>query len=515
MGQPGRAAATRAQTRRTAGSFGARVAACAALLLLAACSRGAGSPSVLRVAHEADVSTLDPADASDHISISVLSNIYEALVDFDRDMKVVPRLAVSWSTPGENVWVFRLREGVRAHDGSVLGADDVRLSLERARSGPSSSLRTALWTIESVEVAGPGLVRIRTREPDPLLVVRLVPVYVLPRSAAASAAERPVGTGPYRFVRRAPGLVEVEAFPEHWRGRPSVERARFVSVEPGEQTLKVLERDEVDVLRWVPEQLVGRVSAVAGVRVERHPSLRALYLWMGPGRGPRPGPFADVRVRRAVSLAVDRDALAARFEAGNRPLWQFVPPLAFGHVPGYRLPHDPGLARRLLARAGRPAGLKTQLTHAPGVERLAAAVAEILASEGIATTPELLEWPTMRDRWQAGELPLFLGSWRFESIEASVFLRDCIHTRDPRAEKSWNPGFSSAQLDRLIEDNFRLYDDEGRREHLRKLWEAMAEEMPIVPLLERLDLYAVRSRVRWRPRGDGNVRVAEMTLAAP
>lgn len=500
--------------RRAGGSLRLRRALLAAALL-SACRHSSVSEAALRIAHEADIATLDPADASDHISISVLSNIYEALVDLDADMQLRPGLAVSWGTPEPNTWAFHLRQGVHAHDGHVLDADDVRVSLERARNAPTSSLRTLLSTIASVEIEGPAVVRIRTREPDPLLAVRLVSVYVLPRSAAADAAQKPVGTGPYRFVRRAPGLVELEAFPDHWRGRPSVGRAVFVTVAPGAETLTALEQDRVDVLRWVPEELVERVASMPGVRVEHHASLRALYLWMGSGRGTPPTPFADVRVRRAVSLALDRDALAARIGTGNVPLWGFVPRLAYGHTPGHRLPVDPSLARRLLAEAGHAHGIDASLVHARGVERIAAAVSEMLAPSGIWARPEGMDWPAMRDRWLSGQLPLFIGSWRFEAIEASLFLRDCVHTRDPAADKSWNPGFSSPRLDAMIEENFRLFDDEARRAHFDSLWAAMAEEMPIVPLVERLDVYAVRARVKWTPRGDGNLRVAEMSVSAP
>jgi peptide/nickel transport system substrate-binding protein len=366
-------------------------------------------------------------------------------------------------------------------------------------------------TVESVEVAGPGLIRIRTREPDPLLASRLASVFVVPKASADAAPERPVGTGPYRFVRRTSGVVEVEAFPGHWRGRPAVDRARFVSVKPGEGTLAALRQGDVDVLRWVPEDLVDAASSIPGVRTVRHPSLRALYLWMGPGSRPA-GPFSDARVRRAASLAIDRDALAKMFPAGNAPLWQFVPPLVHGHVAGLRLPSDPSLARRTIARAGHPRRFETPLIHAPGVDRLAAAVAEMLGAVGIRAVPQVMEWPDMRERWHRGELPLFLGSWRFESVEASVFLRECVSTRDPGADPSWNPGFSSARVDRMIEENFRLFDEEGRRAHFDRLWDVLAEEMPLVPLLERLDLYAVRSRVRWSPRGDGSIRVAEMSV---
>ena len=184
--------------------------ALAAVLFSCGCR---GDHRVLRISHEAELTSLDPIAASDHIAVSVLSNLYDTLVDFDGEMRLTPALAVSWSTPDERNWVFVLRTGVATHDGGHLVPEDVRRSLERARLDPHSSLRERLAVVASVEVTDSGQLRVRTKESDPLLAHRLTGIFISAGGPDARLEERPVGTGPYRFVGRLPGGLEAAAFP--------------------------------------------------------------------------------------------------------------------------------------------------------------------------------------------------------------------------------------------------------------------------------------------------------------
>src|SRR5262245_2547199 len=151
-----------------------------ALLAWTACG-GSAPPRLLRIAHEGQVVTLDPRAAGDTISHSVLSNVFDSLVDYDPQMKLVPRLAVAWSAPTDDVWVLELRGGVRAHDGGLFTAEDVRASLLQARDAPDSEMQARVWPVEDVEVVDGSHVQVRTRVPDPLLLHRLATVLMVPQ----------------------------------------------------------------------------------------------------------------------------------------------------------------------------------------------------------------------------------------------------------------------------------------------------------------------------------------------
>jgi len=288
-----------------------------------------------------------------------------------------------------------------------------------------------------------------------------------------------------------------------------------VTVVPGQETLQALAAGGVDVLRWVPEERVGEIATLDGVGVVSRPSLRASYLWFGL-RAPEAAALADPRVRQALSLALDRAALVQRLGGHARPLMQHVPEEVVGHVPGLELRHDPAAARELLRAAGQGDPLELTLTVAEGTQRLGEAVAEQLAGVGVQLRVEPLDWPTMRARWQAGTLAFFVASWRFEGGDASFFFEECLASRGSGELRRWNAGFASARLDALIAERQRIFSGTKREVQSASLAQALAEEMPLVPLVSREDLYAVSERVRFDPRLDGNLRAAEMDwITAP
>jgi peptide/nickel transport system substrate-binding protein len=486
------------------------------VVLLAAGCHTPDAP-VLTVAHEAEVASLDPLTASDTIANSVLSNIYDPLVDYDSGMRIAPALAVSWSTPDERTWLLQLRRGVRFHDGHPLTAADVKLCLDRARSDPASALRDRLTTLESVEAVGAHSVRIRTTVPDPLLLTRLVPVLVTPPGSGARLAVRPIGTGAYRFVLRNDRVIEMESYPGYWRGRADFGRVRFVTVEPGEGTQAALRGEGLQVLRWVPEALVRSIEAIPSVRVERHSSLRAVYLWMNSQADVnRRNPLSDVRVRKAIAMAIDRQRLVEQLYGQATALNQVVPPGVVGHVPGLaELGPDPAGAKRLLAESQLKEDLTIDLAHAPGAESLAEVVRRDLARVGIRARPVPLKWPEMLASWRSARLPLFIASWRFEDGEPSLFFRECLASRGVGEAIAWNPGFSDPGVDALIRENFSLFDEPERVAQFEQLARAALEKMPLVPLFVRVDLYAVAGKVEWQPRMDGRLLAAEMRWRGP
>lgn len=488
-----------------------------AVASLASC-RGP-APSRIRIAHESDVISLDPGAVAEATTDSILSNIYEGLVAFDKDMRLVPSLAVNWTTPDERTWLIQLRKDVRFHDGGPLTSADVKHTLDRARTNPDSPVKGYVSTISEVSISGESTLRLRTLRPDPLLLNRLTYVLIVPRSGAQDHAAHPVGTGPYRFVRwERNRVLEVESFPDHWGGKPAIDRVEFVPVEEGARSIQVLRQRQVDVLRYVPETMVDDLRAVREVRVAARLGLSSYYLWFDcqqrPG-GPR-NPFADRRVREAISLVIDRKEIIRRLGGSGVPADQLVQQGIFGYIsslPG--LPFDPERSRRLLVEAGYGDGFDATLVHKPqsSVAAVGEAVRAMLAPVRIRLRLEAPEWPRMVAAWEAGQLPFFLARWRFDDGDATSFLKDCLYTRDPaRSTGVYNPGFSSPALDRLIEENDQIFGEARRLKHYAKLMRIAVDEMPLVPLYHRMNFYGVSRRVKWEPRLDEKLLAAEMSL---
>lgn len=482
----------------------------------AACRSGPPEPPrVLTIAYESPILSLDPVAVADSATHAVLCNFYDSLVRFDPDMRLTPALAVQWNTVDERTWVIEIRPHVRFHDGRLLTAADVKYSLERARDDPKSGVAGHLSDVVSVEVAGPLTLQLRTRRPDPLLMNRLSYILILPRSPDPGPVTHPTGTGPYRFVGWSEGQVlEAEAFPDYWNGPPPISRVRFVTVEEGEEGIRALNDGRVDVLRWVPETLTGQLSPASGVRVGSRPGLSTYYLWPDSRATPGGNPFADFRVRRALSLAIDRQALVTRL-GGGVAADQYVQQGVFGYVASLKdLEYDPAAARELLRKAGHPRGFDATLALGPQTSTgiVAGMVQEMLGQVGVRVRLVQPGWRALMESWKAGRVPFFLAAWRFETGDAASFLRDCLFTRDPeRNTGSYNPGYSNPALDRMIEDNVQIFGEVNRLRHYEKLMRLVLEEMPLIPLYHRQNLFGIAKRVRWEPRLDGKLLAAEMS----
>jgi peptide/nickel transport system substrate-binding protein len=499
-----------------------RAAAATALFACAlatpACRRPAASTSV-RIAHESDALSLDPTSAQESVTHSILSNFYEPLVAFDRDMSLKPVLATAWNAVDDRTWVFQLRHGVRFHDGKILTAADVKQSLERARIDPSR-IKGQLSTVEAVDAVDDHTLRLRTHRPDPLVIVRLTYVLVARGFGADDRAARPLGTGPYKIVRWDRGQsLEADAYGDYWNGRPAIDRASFVPVEEGGASVEALRAGHVDILRWVPETMAKDVSALPGVRIQSRAGLASYYLWFNT-EAPKTGgatPFADRRVRRAVSLAIDRTAIIKGLDGNGVVATQLVQKGVFGHVSSLPdLGYDADQARKLLQEAGWGAGFDTVLVHRSqaSVTTVARIVRDMLVSVGIRVALDTPEWPVVVSGWTEGRLPFFLAGWRFESGDAASFLRDCLYTRDAEhGTGAYNAGYSNRHLDRLIDENDQIFGEANRLKHYEMVMRVAMDEMPLVPLYHRLNLYGVSRRVRWEPRLDGKMLAAEMVLA--
>lgn len=472
---------------------------------------------VLRIGHETDAFSLDPAGMSEAATHSILSNIYDGLVAFDADMRLVPALAVSWSTVDERTWMIQIRKGVRFHNGKTLTAADVKYTLDRARADPASSVKGQLWSVEAVAVVDPLTLKIRTLRPDPLLMIRLTYILIVPDRWSPETGQ-PVGTGPYCFVRWDKGSdLEVEAFPDWWAGRPRIGHVHFIPVEQGRKSLLALSQGQVDVLRDVPESLIEDVKKLPAIRVASRLGLASNYLWFDTAPGPagRRNPFSDRRVREAVSLAIDREELVGDLRGKGVAAHQLVQQGVFGYVKTLpKLQFNPEEARGLLVEAGYPDGFEATLLHSSGSSAGAVveAVRGMLGRVRIRVVPEKREWPEMVSAWKAGHLSFFLSGWRFENGDATSFLRDCLYTRDREGTSgSYNPGFSDAELDRLIDENDQIFDERKRLAHYQSLMRYAMEQMPLVPLFHRYNLSAVSTRLRWEPRLDNKLLAVEMS----
>jgi peptide/nickel transport system substrate-binding protein len=331
---------------------------------------------------------------------------------------------------------------------------------------------------------------------------------VVPRDAPSSIS-RPLGTGPYRFVSYAPGRrLELRAFRRSWRGGAVEPRVSVGFESDAEKRVKLLTSGKVDVIAELPSRDADRVAAAPGCEVRAAGGLAVNYLQ------PRLDvpPFADRRVRRAISLAVDREALVESMLQGRgAAAGQMVGPKVFGYAPEIRPPHrDLAAARRLLAEAGYAGGIDAVLEYRAGQE--VEALRAQLAEAGIRLRPEPRQWSELYPRLLQGTVGFYYGSWQCSSGDASDLFDNKIHSRDPsRGYGDSNSNhYGNPALDRLIESSGATLSMSERRRILESAMRALDADLPLIPLAIPYNLFGVRRGIDWAPRLDFRLHVADL-----
>jgi len=470
------------------------------------------------VAFQNPPSTLDPHLHNEIVAWSLLCNFYDGLVVFDPEMKIQPALATSWEQLEPTRTRVHLRRGVRFHDGSPLAAADVVASFERARSHPGSRIRHHLTGIVAVRADGDDVV-IETAGPAPALLNRLAFVSVVPRALATrDEITEPVGTGPYRFVERAPdGSLSAERF-AGWHGRSPVRRVRFTFVEDDSARTAAFLRGEIDVAAAFPEHDARTLGDRPGLRTVAHPQLQVRWLQLNPDAAPpRVGAaLSDPRVRRAMLLAIDRQHLAnGVFRGFATVASQYVHPVALGYDASLRpAPFNLDEARRLMAEAGFADGFEVELAHGMGAPGFIETVVADLGRIGVRAIPRPMTFPEVMRRAKARELPLSSFGRSCTTADASEVLDAVFHTPDPArglGEENY-ASFSDPEVDRLLEAAAVELDPARRVRFLQQAQRRALGALPVLPLVERWGLIGVSARVELTPGYDSWLRVSGFTL---
>jgi peptide/nickel transport system substrate-binding protein len=513
---------------------------CCRALLLAGIAMQAW-PAVaqtLRIGVANPVSSADPHISNTTSNFALTGHVFEPLVARDAQLRLRPGLAESWRAVDDTVWEFRLRSGVLWHDGRPLRADDVAFTIGRVPNVPGSNggFSGAVKPLTRVEVVDDRTLRFHTAQPHPLLPNDLANVQIISRHAGTGAApedynsgKASIGTGPYRFTSYRPGQGATFARNEaYWGGRPEWAEVdyRFLP-NNGARSAAILSGD-MDVIDQVPGNDLARLKRDPRLHVSEIPGVRLIYLQAdfsregsppdvaGPeGEALERNPFLDLRVRRALDLAIDRAALAERvMENTAIPTGQWLPEGTYSYNPDVQPTRaDPAAARRLLAEAGFPQGFRLTLStpndRYPGDAKTAQAVAQFWTRVGVKTEVEAMPWATYLARGPKQEFGFRLGGWGSSTGEASYLLRNVLGTYD--REKGWgSPNFSrysNADLDALTARAIAIMDDGAREAALRQAVRAGASDLGILPLFLLKNAWATRQDLFYEARAD------EQTLA--
>jgi peptide/nickel transport system substrate-binding protein len=440
--------------------------------------------------------------------------IFGQLVEFDQNLQVSPGLAASWTNTDPLTWDITLREGVSFHDGSPLTVEDVIFSLNRADEVPNSPapFTDQVSAIDKMEKLDDKTLRITTKAPSPTLMEDIGRVFIVKQAAVEGKSSEDfagggaaIGTGPYKFVAWTPGeTLRIEAFDGYWGDQPEFRDVEIRFIANDAARVAALLSGAVDVIDAVPATDVAKIGATSGFRIDEADSGRLIYLGLSmrdeaspPGVTDLAGkplavnPFRDARVRKAVSLMIDRQLVIDRILGGaGVAAGQLVPDALGGHVPDLAPDQaDPAQAKALLAEAGYPEGFGITVASSndrfPGDADLAQALGQMLTRGGLKVNGvEVFPYNVYSKAATDGAYGAFVFSLGASTPTSAPNLQALLHSYDKAAGKgAFNRvRFSDPDFDAALNAALQEFDEPARLAALQEATKLVFAETPVVPL---------------------------------
>ena len=370
------------------------------------------APATLTVALPGDFPSLNPSRDTSPLGFNYRLNVFDQLTKVERDGRISPRLATAWTNTSDLLeWTFTIRKGATFHDGSPVTAKDVAWTMRYILDDPRSPSRTFLKLVKSVDVVGEDKVLFRLNEPYAIFDRQISFINIMSEAYFKAAGEdgyamRPVGSGPYRVVSwTKDDRMVLEAVPTYWGGAPALKRATFRPIPAEAARAAALASGEVQLVTTLPPALIDQLAATRGLDIGRAPGSRVMFLAFNITKAP----LADPRIREAVDLAIDREAIATRLLRGlGRATGMMVPPNNVGYDPAFKpVAQDVAKARRLLAEAGykgEPIVFQYPSNNFVMANEVAQAISGFLTAAGLKVEMKPMEFTAFFPLWLQSKL---------------------------------------------------------------------------------------------------------------
>ncbi|KPP84371.1 MAG: peptide/nickel transport system substrate-binding protein [Rhodobacteraceae bacterium HLUCCO07] len=486
-----------------------------AAALLAGTAIGA-SAETLRWARAGDSLTLDPHAQNEGPTHTLSHQMYEPLIIRDMTGEFEPALATDWA-PSEddpNVWVFNLRQGVTFHDGADFTAEDVVFSINRAKS-ENSNMKELLNSIVEVRAVDDHTVEFVTDGPNPILPSNLTNLFMMDKDWAEAndsvdvqeveagektfASSNSNGTGPYKLVSREPDVKTVLTLNEDYWGRDEfpldVTEIVYTPIQNAATRVAALLSGEVDFIQDVPVQDINRVAESDGLVVKTAPQNRTIFFGMNMGADDiendnveGENPLADARVRRAMNLAINRDAIKQVVMRGqSEPAGIIAPPFVNGWTEEMdQTSTDIEAGKALMEEAGYGDGFSIQLDcpndRYVNDEAICQSVVGMLAQIGVNVNldakPKAQHFPLITN----GETDFYMLGWGVPTYDSEYIFNFLVHTRGSD-RGSWNgTGYSNPEIDEKIVSLASETDLDKRDATIQEIWDEVQEETLYLPI---------------------------------
>jgi len=414
------------------------------------------------------------------------SNVYQGLVSFDKNLKIIPALAVSWGNIDEKTWEFKLRKGVSFHDKSDFTAESVKESYEAAKN----EISTILDSVEEIKIIDQYNIQIVTKDPDPLLLSKLTKFFI--------SRSGNVGTGPYKIREWVKGeKLDLTAFTDYWGAQPAYRNAAYSVVQSRTQRQKDFAEGVIDILTAVPQE---EALELPKDQIKTSYSLEVNFLMFKMDDEL----FSQRNIREAVKSVFDPAQIESIGNNFIRQATQFVAPGVYGYNPDISLFKFDENKRAKDLFGDRLE--KISLDYISSYRTLGEYLLKQLREAGFSVKNNAITPEELLNKIKNNNSKLFLAGWQAEDGDAGGFLDAFIHSKG-----EYNGGrYKNETLDKMIEESSREMNPEKRLALLQNIMKKIDEELIGVPLFESSRLYALKRGIVWEPRLDGLVLAAEV-----
>jgi len=470
----------------------------------------------LKFASQADVSSLDPRNATGTPTAQVLAHIFSSLVKTDEKGAIINDLAESYEVINDTTWKFKLKDGITFHDGSKLTAEDVEYTISTIKDKEKKFKLASDFSFMTVKVIDELNFEIVTDEPFSALPLRLNYVKIIPKAYVEKVgdeefAKAPIGSGPYKFIeRKKDDKVVMQAYDNYFGGRPAIDKVTFVVIPEAASRIAALESGDVDIISNVETSQVERLDALENFDVIGNPTTRVIFMGINTLTD---GPMKNVKVRQALNYAVDKQAIIKGVLDGYATQIATISTPEYDGYDASITPYEynPEKAKQLLKEAGYPNGFEVDFSVTSGYlngQDVVQAVAAQLAEVGIKCTVRESDSASQREQIAAGTVaPLYMNGigGPYSNIDLVSKLSFCTGERYST--------YSNPAFDELRATAAATIDKNESDKLLSQLQQMAKDEAPAIFMYQQYGMYAYNSRViNWVPRVDEMILVSDADI---
>ncbi len=470
---------------------------------------------------------MDPMGSDADSNLTFMANFFDALLERPgADGVLAPALATSYERLDANSWKFNLRKGVTFHNGNPFTAQDVAFTFKRMADPKVSEFINMGKNIDQVKIVDDYTVIIQTKTPVPWFDQVCYIYYIMDKESTENAdpaqvGMNPNGTGAYKFKEWVKGsYIKLLANQEYWQGKPAVDEIEIRAIAESSTRFAALASGQADIVFGVPIEMYGRVSKDPKVDVVSRQGRRGMFLALTN----KPGtPGADIRVRKAVAMAINEDEIIDKVMHGQAVKTSQVPDaITIGfNADIKRYEYNPTKAKQLLKEAGYENGF--ELTVAGPTDRyvqdekICEAIVKYLTKVGIKATLDVKPKSIFFPEVIKGEHQCYFLGWFDSASDMGRTYSKLVHSYDKeKGYGAWNgTRFSDPELDQMIEQNMSIVNASDRKTYLQDMNKiAMEDKLAMIPLHYQMDIYAVQKGkgITFVPRPDRYMVCKEMDI---